>query len=91
MECLHVEVVGRVQGVGFRWFVVETAKRLDLSGWVRNNSDGKVEVAAAGSADAISRLDAALRTGPRGARIDDVKALAPLPPDALPRPFEILR
>ena len=47
-------VRGRVQGVGFRWFVEREAKILGISGWVRNNSDGSVEVLAIGTRDQLS-------------------------------------
>ena len=91
MESIHLEVRGRVQGVGFRWFVVERAQQLKLSGWVRNRPDGHVEVAAAGPADAVASLETAVKSGPRSARIEEVRALAPLPPESLPNPFEIAR
>jgi acylphosphatase len=91
MENMHLEVRGRVQGVGFRWFVVEQARQLQLAGWVRNNPDGNVEVAAAGPREALARLESAVRKGPRGARIDDVRPLGSVPAGDLPRPFEIAR
>jgi acylphosphatase len=91
MESVHLEVRGRVQGVGFRWFVVEKANELRLAGWVRNKPDGNVEIAAAGSADALADLQRAVKSGPRGARIDDVRILNPLPSDDLSTPFEIAR
>ena len=91
MESIHLEVRGRVQGVGFRWFVVEKAQQLKLAGWVRNRSDGNVEVAAAGPADAIARLESAVKSGPRAARIEEVRVLAPLPAESLREPFEIAR
>jgi acylphosphatase len=72
---LHAIVRGRVQMVGFRYFVVERARALGLSGWVRNGNDGAtVEVLAEGPEDALRRLEAALREGPRGARVDDLDA-----------------
>ena len=88
---MHLEVRGRVQGVGFRWFVVEKAQQLKVAGWVKNRPDGNVEVAAAGPRDAIERLEAAVKAGPRSARIEEVKVLPPLPAESLPRPFEIAR
>jgi acylphosphatase len=91
MESVHLEVRGRVQGVGFRWFVVEKANELKLAGWVRNKPDGNVEIAAAGPADALADLQRAVKSGPRGARIDDVRILNPLPSDDLSAPFEIAR
>lgn len=91
MESIHLEVQGRVQGVGFRWFVVEKAQQLKLAGWVRNRPDGNVEVAAAGPAEALARLESAVRAGPRGARVDEVKALAPIAISELRQPFEIAR
>ncbi len=65
-------VRGRVQGVGYRWWTVETARRLGLSGWVRNRRDGAVEIVAIGEAGAIERLAQACRLGPRSAMIDDI-------------------
>lgn len=63
-------VQGRVQGVGFRWFVHREASELDLRGWVRNTEDGEVEVVASGSAEDLSELRSSLRRGPRGSRVD---------------------
>jgi len=91
METIHLEIRGRVQGVGFRWFVVEKAKELKLAGGVRNKPDGNVEVAAAGAPDALTRLQAAVKSGPRSARIDDVRVLPPIGAEELPTPFEIAR
>lgn len=69
---LHFLVQGRVQGVGFRWFVHREARELDLRGWVRNTEDGDVEVVAAGSAEDLSDLRESLRRGPRGSRVDRI-------------------
>src|SRR6266536_2278037 len=66
-------VRGRVQGVGFRWFVEREAQILQIAGWVRNNPDGSVEVLAQGSRDQLAGLHSRLREGPRAARIDDVE------------------
>ena len=64
---------GRVQGVGFRWFVEREAHILGIAGWVRNRSDGTVEVLAIGTRDQLSGLRSRLREGPRAARVDDVE------------------
>ena len=69
MVC-HFLVRGRVQGVGFRWFVQREAAALDLSGWVRNTEDGHVEVVAKGDPATLDALRQALRRGPRGSRVD---------------------
>lgn len=66
-------VRGRVQGVGFRWFVEHEAKTLGISGWVRNNSDGSVEVLASGTAEQLSGLRSRLQQGPRASRVDNVE------------------
>jgi acylphosphatase len=66
-------VRGRVQGVGFRWFVEREAHLLGIAGWVRNNHDGSVEVLAQGTRDQLSGLHARLREGPRAARVDGVE------------------
>jgi acylphosphatase len=66
-------VRGRVQGVGFRWFVEREAHMLGISGWVRNNVDGSVEVLAMGNRDQLLGLRSRLRQGPRASRVDDVE------------------
>lgn len=68
----HFLVRGRVQGVGFRWFVQREAAALELSGWVRNTEDGHVEVVAKGDPAVLHQLGQALRRGPRGSRVDAV-------------------
>lgn len=91
MDTIHFEVRGRVQGVGFRWFIVEKAEELRLAGWVRNKPDGNVEIAAAGPRDALMKLESAARAGPRGARVEEVRELPPVSPESLRQPFEIAR
>ena len=66
-------VRGRVQGVGFRWFVEREAHILQVDGWVRNNADGTVEVLAQGTREQLAGLRSRLREGPRAARVDDVE------------------
>ena len=66
-------VTGRVQGVGFRWFVEREASALGVGGWVRNNDDGAVEVLASGTSDQLARLRRALEKGPRASRVDEVQ------------------
>ena len=66
-------ITGRVQGVGFRYFVQSVASRESIAGWVRNLEDGRVEIAASGLADAMDRFERAIRQGPPGARVDHVQ------------------
>jgi acylphosphatase len=66
----HFLIQGRVQGVGFRWFVQREAAELDLRGWVRNTEEGEVEVVASGTPDVLAELRRSLREGPRGSRVD---------------------
>jgi acylphosphatase len=68
-------VRGRVQGVGFRWFVDHEARQLGLAGWVRNNIDGTVEALAMGTEHQHAALREKLRQGPRAARVDDLQEL----------------
>ncbi len=68
----HFLVKGRVQGVGFRWFVHREAAEIGLLGWVKNTDDGHVEVVAAGDAAQMDELKAALHKGSRGSRVDAV-------------------
>jgi acylphosphatase len=69
---LDAKVVGRVQGVGFRWFVLDTARRLDLRGWVANGVDGSVRCVAEGPRAALDALLRELAAGPLGARVERV-------------------
>jgi acylphosphatase len=73
-ETRRYVVSGRVQGVGFRWFVEREAATLGITGWVRNRDDGRVEVMATGTREQLSALHARLREGPRAARVDEVAA-----------------
>ena len=87
---LHVIVRGRVQGVGFRWFVGQAARELGVAGWVRNRPDGTVEIAAEGDDRSIGTLRARLAIGPSGAvvrSVDDVEPIA----EPLAKPFMITK
>jgi acylphosphatase len=68
----HYLIKGRVQGVGFRWFVHREAAALNLNGWVRNTEDGHVEVVAAGDEKELAELTTAMHRGSRGSRVDAV-------------------
>jgi acylphosphatase len=65
-------VVGRVQGVGFRYFTEAAARREGILGWVRNTPDGGVEILAEGESDALERFERGLYHGPPGARVERV-------------------
>lgn len=70
---LEAVVTGRVQGVGFRYHVLQQARALDLVGFVRNRWDGAVEVVAEGEKAQVDRLLSYLQVGPRSAWIIDVE------------------
>ena len=65
-------VSGRVQGVGFRYFVHDAATREGVTGYVRNLPDGRVEAHVEGDSDAVTRVEWAIRSGPGGARVEHV-------------------
>jgi len=73
-ETRHLTVTGRVQGVGYRAWTVETAAGLGLDGWVRNRRDGSVEITARGEPTALDALTEACRRGPTFARVEDVRS-----------------
>ena len=86
---LHATVRGRVQGVGFRQFVEHRANQIGLAGWVRNRPDGNtVEVMAEGTQSDIDQLLDDLRSGPAGARVDELD-VAWSEMNELPSPFQI--
>lgn len=68
----HLVVRGRVQGVGFRWFVYQEANNLGLVGYVANLSDGGVEVVAEGDKTAVEALIRLLRRGPAFSEVTEV-------------------
>lgn len=70
---LHITVEGRVQGVGFRYFVAENAQRLNITGWVRNRWNGSVESIAEGNRRELDELIAVIRRGPRSSMVLGVK------------------
>ena len=81
-------VSGRVQGVGFRYFVQDAAVREGVSGFVRNVPDGRVEAQVEGELEAVTRVERALAQGPPGARVEDL-AVEPIPPTGRTSGFRI--
>ncbi len=70
--CVHVQVRGRVQGVGFRWACVQHALALGLAGWVRNRTDGSVEAVLQGPAATVRQMCLWLHDGVPGARVESL-------------------
>jgi acylphosphatase len=90
-ERLTVRVVGRVQGVGFRWWAVRHAEALGLTGWVMNADDERsVELVAEGEPAALDRLERLVRDGPPGAWVESVDARRSPPSGEFGR-FSIVR
>ena len=89
MAAVHLIVTGRVQGVGFRWFVCRAARRLGVAGWVRNLPNGSVEVAASAPGPTLAAFAADVHRGPPGARVDHLDERGLDPGEALPDPFQI--
>lgn len=73
MRHVHVMLRGRVQGVGYRAWCAYEAQGRGLAGWVRNRSDGAVEAVFAGEVEIVEAMIAACRSGPDGARVDDIR------------------
>ena len=90
-RAVHLRIEGRVQGVGFRWFVRERARRWGLVGWVRNDDDGSVLLAARGHSSGVDGLLDDLARGPDGAWVTGMEQL-PVGPDVpFHDPFTIIR
>ncbi|MDR3410167.1 MAG: acylphosphatase [Formivibrio sp.] len=73
MIAKRIQVFGLVQGIGFRWYTCREAHHLGIVGWVRNRSDGSVEIHAQGPEAAVNALTAWTRSGPEHARVDRVE------------------
>ena len=71
-KCVKVTVIGRVQGVGFRYYAQAAARRYDLVGWVRNNYNGTVEIYAEGTEQAINGFLKVIRQGPSSSHVSKV-------------------
>jgi len=71
-EVRHLVITGMVQGVGYRYSMVVAARRLDVTGWVRNRRDGSVEAMVAGSAESVAAMIDWARHGPAGAEVAHV-------------------
>ncbi|MBI2796350.1 MAG: acylphosphatase [Gemmatimonadetes bacterium] len=87
-RAVRLEVRGHVQGVGFRWFVREKARRWGCQGWVRNHPDGTVLIVVRGESHQVGGLLEDVRRGPPGARVDAIHE-HPAHDDDFPHPFEI--
>jgi acylphosphatase len=72
MRSVRLTITGKVQGVGYRIWAERTALSMKLRGWVRNRSDGSVELLATGTDDAVAKLIEACWRGPRAAMVNDV-------------------
>lgn len=70
---LEIRLIGRVQGVGFRYFTLEVARRLSLAGYVMNTREGGVRAYAEGPQEALDQFLRALQHGPAGARVREVR------------------
>jgi acylphosphatase len=73
LEELYAVVIGRVQGVGFRYFVVREAQTLGLHGYTRNDDNGDVEIVAQGTRSALEHLLVLLRQGPPAAQVYEIQ------------------
>ena len=82
----RLTISGRVQGVGYRDWTITTARRLALTGWVRNRMDGAVEALLVGDDQAVGQMIDACRRGPPAARVDNVD-IEPVDLDILPQGF----
>lgn len=72
VKSVHILLSGRVQGVGFRYFAIRKAEELQINGWVKNNTDGRVEIEAEGEADQLSVFTDWLKTGPSRAIVTGI-------------------
>ena len=80
MTTLRLRIEGSVQGVGYRFFAVDEARKLGLEGWIRNRSDGSVEALVSGRTKQIESFVAICMRGPPGARVTNVDMHAADPP-----------
>ena len=91
---VHVTIHGRVQGVGFRYFIEKNAIERALDGWVRNREDGGVEAVFVGAGPRVEEVLELCRKGPRGAKVERVdlreEEAAGLIPSSRPTGFYVM-
>jgi acylphosphatase len=80
MSAKHLLIAGRVQGVGYREWLVSTAERLGVEGWVRNLPDGRVEAVVSGESAAVEEIQRLCRRGPPLARVVSIEEVLIEPP-----------
>lgn len=91
MKAVQIQVYGRVQGVGFRYFTVQTAGRLGVSGWVRNEADGSVNIYASSEESALDEFVKIISQGPPYSRVTEiVKNEVEVQADREPMQFKVL-
>jgi acylphosphatase len=72
----RLQILGRVQGVGFRYYMQRTAQQLGVAGWVRNRRDGSVEAMVHGSPESVAAIIDWAKRGPSGAAVSEVRIAA---------------
>jgi acylphosphatase len=90
MRAIQLRITGRVQGVGYRAWFADEARRRGLAGWVRNRADGSVEACIAGNDTTLTQMIDAARSGPSHARVDQVET-SDADPDVAPGGLDGLR
>ncbi|QAT41189.1 acylphosphatase [Clostridium sp. JN-9] len=88
MKRYFIQVMGSVQGVGFRYFVSYTAKLYNITGWVRNCDDGSVEIEAQGHNEILDKFIKKLKIGNRFAEVENIN-ITPLPLDDKESSFRV--
>ena len=83
LTSLRLRIEGFVQAVGYRHFVMEEARKLNLDGWIRNRSDGTVEALASGSTKAVEAFVAVCMRGPPGSTVKNVELHKAEPPEEM--------
>ncbi len=90
MKALRIQVYGRVQGVGFRYFTIQAARRYEICGWVRNEADGSVSIYAVGHETRLLDFLGEIHKGPSYSRVTDVQIKqADFEEEGVPEVFDV--
>ena len=88
-QTVRFTVSGRVQRVGFRWYSLRTAERLQVAGWVRNLPDGRVEILAQGPESVLREFEMQIRQGPTFSRVENLEIVEISPELTVYKSFDI--